>query len=325
MTPVKSATRAASDRMTYRNRIIRTIKHSWSWYLFILIPVVGVIVFNFYPLIEVIRLSFLNARGGFVGTINYELLFEDNLFIASVTNTVYMGILGILLNLPLAFMLAVMLNKVKHGQGFFKVIFLLPIIMSMVAVAMTFKFIFSPDPAGVINSFIALFGIEPQGFIASPAQARETVVIMAVWKNLGYNVILFFAGLQAVPEEFYEAASIDGANEAHKIWFITLPCIRNTMIFIYITTTIMVLRRFTEVYAISSEYGYPGNALMTIILYIYRQSFSTLFFQDVGRGSAAAVVLFIITMLITGLNFLVVDRDDDGTRVRWRKRRRKTA
>jgi len=304
-------------------RLLRVLKQNWSWYLFIFIPVFGVIVFNFYPLITVIRLSLLNARGGFVGMVNYELLFEDNLFRASVANTLYMGVLGIVLNLPLAFMLAVMLNRVGRAQGFFKVVFLLPIIMSMVAVAMTFKFIFSPDPAGIINSFIGIFGIEPQGWIANPAQARETVVIMAVWKNLGYNVILFFAGLQAVPEEYYEAASLDGANEAQKIWHVTLPCIRNTMIFIYITTAIMVLRRFTEVYAISSEYGYPGNALMTVILYIYRQSFSTLFFQDIGRGSAAAVVLFIITMVITGINFVVVDRTDDGSKVSWLKRRRR--
>jgi len=319
----KSATRSADANSALSSkRVLRMIKHNWSWYLFILVPVVGVIVFNFYPLAEVIRLSFLNARGGFIGTVNYEILFEDSLFRVSVVNTIYMGVLGIILNLPLAFILAVMLNRIRRGQSFFKMIFLLPIIMSMVSVVMIFKFIFSPDPAGIVNSFLALFGVEPQLWIASPAQARETVVMMAVWKNLGYNVILFFAGLQSVPEEYYEAASIDGANEAHKIWHITLPCIKNTMIFVYITTCIAVLRRFTEVYAISSEYGYPGNALMTIILYIYRQSFSTLFFQDIGRGSAAGVVLFIIIMLITALNFLVIDRDEAGIKVSRRRRRR---
>lgn len=302
-------------------RALKALKKDWTWYLFILIPIVGVVVFNFYPLLETFRLSLYNTRGNFIGAVNYDILFSDREFAVSVKNTVYMGILGILLNLPLAFILAVMLNRIKRGQGFFKVMFLLPMIMSMVSVALIFKFIFSAEPAGMVNYFLSLFNIPPQKWFASTSQARETVVLMAVWKGIGYNVILFFSGLQSVPEEYYEAASIDGANEAHKIWYITLPCVKNTVIFVYITTCINVLKRFAEVYAISSEYGYPGDSLLTIILYIYRKSFSTLFFKDLGVGSAASIILFLIIMLITALNFLVTEREDDGTRRRGRRRK----
>jgi len=251
-----------------------------------------------------------NARGGFIGLINYEILFSDKEFIVSIKNTVYMGILGILLNLPLAFLLAVMLNRIVRFQSFFKVMFLLPMIMSIVSVALIFKFIFSPEPAGVMNYFLGLFGIPPQKWFAIPAQARETVVLMSVWKSIGYNVILFFAGLQSVPTEYYEAASIDGANEAYKIWYVTIPCMKNTMIFVYITTAINVLKRFADVYAISQEYGYPGNSLITMILYIYRKSFSTLFFKDLGVGTAAATILFLIIMAITAINFVLTERED---------------
>lgn len=292
------------------NRAMRTLRREWSWYLFIIIPVVGVVVFNFYPLFETVLLSMKNARGGFIGLINYEILFSDKEFIVSIKNTVYMGILGILLNLPLAFLLAVMLNRIVRFQSFFKVMFLLPMIMSIVSVALIFKFIFSPEPAGVMNYFLGLFGIPPQKWFAIPAQARETVVLMSVWKSIGYNVILFFAGLQSVPTEYYEAASIDGANEAYKIWYVTIPCMKNTMIFVYITTAINVLKRFADVYAISQEYGYPGNSLITMILYIYRKSFSTLFFKDLGVGTAAATILFLIIMAITAINFVLTERED---------------
>jgi len=287
----------------------RNLKREWTWYLFVLIPVVGVVVFNIYPLLETLRLSFYNTRGNFIGSVNYNILLSDREFIVSVKNTVYMGILGILMNLPLAFILAVMLNRIKKLQSFFKVMFLLPMIMSMVSVALIFKFIFSPDPAGIMNYFLSLFGIAPQSWFASTSMSRETVVLMSVWKGIGYNIILFFAGLQSVPAEYYEAASIDGANEARKIWYITLPCVKNTLIFVYITTCINVLKRFVEVYAISSEYGYPGDSLITIILYIYRKSFSTLFFKDLGVGSAASIVLFAIIMLITIINFFITERE----------------
>lgn len=300
-------------------RLLKTLRREWSWYLFVLIPVIGVIVFNFYPLIETFRLSLYNARGNFIGGVNYEILFSDREFITSIKNTIYMGVLGIVLNLPLAFILAVMLNRIKRGQSFFKVMFLLPMIMSIVSVALIFKFIFSAEPAGVVNFFLSQLNLPIQKWFAGGDQARETVVIMSVWKGIGYNVILFFSGLQSVPEEYYEAAAIDGANEAHKIWYITLPCVKNTMIFVYITTCINVLKRFADVYAISGEYGYPGDSLITVILYIYRKSFSTLFFKDLGVGSAASIVLFFLIMLITVINYVTTERDSDKTKKRKRR------
>jgi len=293
-------------------KLTKTLRREWSWYLFILIPVFGVIMFNFYPLVRTLIMSFQNNRGSFIGTVNYEILFTDSFFGLSTKNTVYMGILGIILNLPLAFILAVMLNRIDFGRSFFKVLFLLPLIMSMVSVAYIFKFIFSPDPGGIMNYFIGVFHIPPQKWLTSPDQARESVVLMHVWKGIGYNVILFFAGLQSVPTEYYEAASIDGANEAHKIWYITLPCLKNTLTFVYITTSINLLKRFTDVYAIGRELGDPGGSLMTIILYIYRKSFSTTFSKDLGVGSAASIVLFIIILCLTAINFSLTERPDTG-------------
>jgi len=310
---------------TITKKLTKDLRREWSWYLFILIPVFGVIIFNFYPLAKTLLMSFQNNRGTFIGTVNYEILFKDDFFALSTKNTVYMGILGILLNLPLAFIMAVMLNRVKIGQSFFKVMFLLPLIMSMVSVAYIFKFIFNPEPGGIMNYFLGLFGIPVQRWLTSPDQARESVVLMHLWRGLGYNVILFFAGLQSVPTEYYEAASIDGANEAHKIWHITLPCMKNTLTFVYITTSINMLKRFTDVYAVGRELGDPGGSLMTIILYIYRKSFSTTFSKDLGVGSAASIVLFLIILCLTAINFFLTERSDTGIPrksffAKWRRR-----
>ena len=318
-----STSMGAPAKPTPFKKIIKTLRRDWSWYLFIAIPVFGVIMFNLYPLVRTITLSFQNNRGSFVGLFNYEMLFNDRFFIRAVNNTIYMGILGILLNLPLAFVMAVMLNGIKRGQSFFKVLFLLPLIMSVVSVTFIFRFIFSPEAGGVMNYFLSIFGIPRQHWLASTAQARESVVLMTTWRTLGYNVILFFAGLQSVPTEYYEAASIDGANEARKVWHITLPCIRNTMVFVYITSMIAVLRRFTDVFAVGGEMGEPGTSIMTIILYIYRHSFSTTFYRNLGLGAAASMVFFCMVLAITIINLIVTERTDTGTSRRWLGRRRR--
>lgn len=300
---------------------LRSLRKEWGWYPFILIPIIGTIAFNFYPLLLTIVQSIQNNRGIFIGLSNYEILFTDKEFSVSVNNTVYMGVLGVALNIPIAFVFANMLNRVKFGKNFYKIMFLLPLIISIVAVALIFKFIFSADGAGVVNYLLGLLGIAPQKWFASTDQARETVVIMALWKGIGYNVILLFAGLQSVPTEYYEAASIDGANEYHKIRFITLPCLRNTLIFVYITSSIAALKRFADVYAISSEYGSPGTSLFTVILYIYRKSFSTLFYKDNGLGSAASVILFVIILAITVINLRITNENDKSIQRNKRRSR----
>ena len=175
-----------------------------------------------------------------------------------------------------------------------------------------FLFILSAHPNGVANSLLRFFGMNPRGFFNDPKMSRETVVFMSLWKNVGYNVILFFAGLQTLPREYYEAAQIDGANEFQQWYRITIPCMRNIFTFVYITTSIGVLRRFGDVYAISSEMGAPGGTLFTIMIYIFRKTFSTKWVKDVGRGSAASMILFLLIITITIINLLITESDEKG-------------
>ena len=283
----------------------RIVKETASWYLLLIIPIVGTLVFNLYPFLVTLVRSFLNVKGSFIGGVNYKILFSDELFRQSVGNTIYMAILGVGFNVPIAFIVANMLNNIIHGKGVYKIIFLLPMVMSMVTAATLFKYIFYPSQEGIMNYILMWFGMEPLGWFNDIAMARESVVILAVWKGMGYNIVLFLAGLQAVPTELYEAADIDGAAERHKWLHITIPCMRNSFIFVVITSTISALKRFTEVYAISQEYGTPGGMLNTIMLYIYKNSFSTLTFKDEGKASSASIALFLIILVATLINMKV--------------------
>ena len=293
------------------------IKETIEWYLLVSVPVIGTVAFSVIPLLMTISDSMRNISGSFVGFINYSILFTDIEFKQSVGNTLYMGILGMLLNIPLAFVLATMLNNIKHGKSFFKVSFLLPMIMSMVTVSLLFKFIFSAHPNSIANSVLRLFSVAPMGFFNDPAMSRESVIFMAVWKGIGYNVILFFAGLQTIPKEYYEAAQIDGANEFHQWFRITIPCMSNIFTFVYITTAINVLKRFADVYAISNEFGSPAGSLFTIMLFIFRKSFSTRWAKDLGLGSAASIILFLIIIIITIINLNITENSEEK-RMRFR-------
>lgn len=281
-----------------------------EWYVMLAIPVLGTIIFNIWPLILTMIGSFQNTAGSFIGLVNYQILFSDPLWPKAVGNTLYMGVLGVGFSIPIAFLMAYMLNRVPLLKNVFKTIYLFPMIVSIVAVAMVFKFIFNADANSPVNLLLQKFGLAPLGWFSSTSTSRETVIIMTLWKNVGHSAILFFAGLQTMPTELLEAADIDGANEWHKLWNITVPNMKNTLIFVFITNTIGALKRFSDVYAIASEYGEPGDSLMTIMVYIYRKSFSTLFYKDLGVASAASFVLFLVIIAITMVEMKVTGESE---------------
>ena len=278
------------------------IKRYISWYLLLLIPMVGTLVFNFYPLIQTMVTSLQNMNGKFIGFTNYRIMFASSEFKQTVINTLYMAVLGVAFNIPLAFIIASLLNNIGRGKGIYRVIFLLPMVMSMVTVVTLFKYLMLPNEGGVFNYIIGVLGFEPSLWLNGTGTARESVVFIAVWKGIGYNVILFFAGLQGIPADMYEAAEIDGANSFKKWLYITIPASKSTFTFVLITSTIAALKRFTEVYAVSMETGNPAGRLETLLLYIYKNSFSTLNYKDEGLAGAASVVLFLIILAATLVN-----------------------
>lgn len=273
-----------------------------SWYQLLLVAIIGTLVFNFYPLIETFITSIKNMNGNFIGFTNYKILFSSDEFRQSIINTLYMAVLGVGLNVPLAFIIASVLNSIAHGKGIYRVIFLLPMVMSMITVVTLFKYMMMPSSDGIFNYILSFFGVAPKLWLNDPKAARECVVLIAVWKGIGYNIILFFAGLQGISADMYEAAEIDGANAFKRWLYITIPASKNTFTFVIMTSTIAALKRFTEIYAVSRETGNPAGKLETIMLYIYKNSFSTLNYKDEGLAGAASVILFIIILAATIFN-----------------------
>ncbi len=297
-------------------------KEYLTWYLLLLIPIVGTLMFNIYPLAQTIIDSLQNTKNTFIGLVNYNILFNDDEFIKAVGNTLYMAVLGVGFNIPIAFVIANMLNNVPVAKNVYKVVFLLPMVMSMITAATLFEYLLAPGEEGIINHLLSYLGVGPYSFFSDPSSSRESLILMVVWKGMGYNVIMFFAGLQAVPRELYEAAKIDGASEIKQWLYITIPSVKGTFAFVLITSTIAALKRFTDVYAISGETGNPAGSLITLMLYVYRYSFSTLNYKDLGRASAASVVLFVIILIITLVNFRLTSKDNKETNIKKVRRRK---
>ena len=281
-----------------------------SWYSLLLVAIIGTVVFNFYPLIRTFISSLMNMNGKFIGITNYKIMFSSSEFRQTIINTIYMAILGVGFNIPFAFVAASLLNLIQKGKSVYRVIFLLPMIMSMVTVVTLFQYMMMPTTDGMFNYWFSKIGLGPFTWLSGTGTARESLVFIAIWKGIGYNIILFFAGLQSISPDLYEAAEIDGAN-AFKQWlYITIPCSKSTFTFVLMTSTIAALKRFTEVYAVSGETGNPGGKLETLMLYVYKNSFSTLNYKDEGLAGAASVILFLIILAATLLNnYLTRDKD----------------
>ena len=297
------------------------LKRYMSWYRLLLISLVGTLVFNFYPLIETFIASLQNMNGNFIGLTNYKIMFANGEFRQSVVNTLYMAVLGVGFNVPFAFIIASLMNSIGRGKGIYRVIFLLPMVMSMITVVTLFKYLMMPSPDGAFNYILSFWGVQPRLWLNDPGTARESLIFIAIWKGIGYNIILFFAGLQGISPELYEAAEVDGASPLKRWRYITIPCSKGTFTFVLMTSTIAALKRFTEVYAVSGETGNPAGKLGTLMLYIYKNSFSTLNYKDEGQAAAASVTLFVIILAATLLNnYLTKEKSADESASRRRRR-----
>ena len=226
--------------------------------------------------------------------------------LAEKAGNLNLGVPGIMYLGGIAGLIGVFYYEMNAAQPS-PVLCLIIALVCSVAVAMLFNFIFYPTENGILNYFLGLFGISPIGWLVSPKLARFSIVIMGLWRSIGYDTILFLAGLQSIPGEIYEAAAIDGASGLQKWWYITIPNMKPTFTFMIMMLTISTLRRFDDVWMIGGSAGNPAGKLDTMVMYIFRNSWLS---REVGVASAAAVVLFVITMTLTILNNYVFNRKD---------------
>lgn len=299
---------AISQDSGFLPRLRRAFRGTMVWYGFVLPPLFLILVFIGYPTAITFRQSvFTETPGGgeqFAGTYHFERLFESQVFWGAVANTFLLGAAFLLIIIPLATILASMLNRLRRGSTPLKVIYFLPQLTSSVAVAIMFNYIFQPD-WGLLNGALRAIGVTNLPlWLAEPRYtltgSRAAVTILAVWAGLGYFIIVILAGLQSIQRDLYDAAAIDGASPLQGWWFITLPSLRPTFIFLIMTGSIDALARFSDLWTLGGPGGSPARSLQSVVMFMYQQGFES---QDFSLAAATAVVFFLIVLLITTAAF----------------------
>lgn len=266
-------------------------------YLFILPSFVSFIIFVLVPAVMGLGLSFfqwdLVSPVHFVGMDNWSELLENKEALGSIKTTIIMVIISLPLTVVCGLMLALLVNKLPFGKTFFRSVFFIPSITSMVAMSVIWGNMYGKDN-GLINYVLSQVGIQPVGWLSNPHMALISIVILGIWSSAGYNMLIFLAGLQGIDESLYEAAKVDGGSGVYIFWKITLPLLSPTLFFISITSIIGGLQSFEAVYLLT--HGGPGYATTTLVYFIVNAAFKSF---NMGLAATISLVLFMLILIVT--------------------------
>jgi multiple sugar transport system permease protein len=266
--------------------------------IFFVIPVLAAFALSFTDF-DIYALGNLNYVR-FVGFENYIRIFDMPLFWSALRNTFYFVLVGGPLSVAVSLGAALMLNsKLAKWKSFYRTVYFLPVISSLIAVSIVWRYLYHPAH-GLLNYVLSLAGIAPIDWLGDPDIAMPAIIIMAVWKNFGYNMLIFIAGLQNISEDLYEAAHIDGAGWWVQFKSITLPMLKPTSVFVVMITVIGYFQLFAEPYVMTQ--GGPLNSTMSIVLLMYEQGFR---WWNMGFAAAIAFILFLIIMVFTIIQLLL--------------------
>lgn len=266
---------------------------------FIIFAIIGL-----YPAIFSLYLAFQKWNGlgemTFVGLDNFIIVLNDPIFWKALYNTIIMGLLGtapqIIIGIILAFILNQTYLKLKNT---FRAMIFMPYITSMVAVALVFGVFFSNNETALANYILNLFGMDSIAWRTSEWGAKIAISIMVFWRWIGYNTIIYLAGLQSIPKELYEAAKIDGANIFQQLRYITIPLLKPFIILTVFFSTVGALQLFTEPTVFLGGQAFSRTEAMTVVMYLYRDAFSL---QSFGTGSATAIILLLVIVIFSAIN-----------------------
>lgn len=292
---------AARQAASYaRPRLSMAAREAIHCYVFMLPAILGILFFWLGPMVASFGLSFSSydmlSPPSWIGLENYRDLANDQLFRHSLRVTAVYAVVSVPLVLVTALALAVLLNQPFRGITFFRSVYYLPAVMSGVAVATLWRWIFQPE-FGMVNALLDKIGIRGPGWLIDPNWAMPALIITSLW-TAGSSMLIFLAGLQGIPEDLYEAAEIDGAGRWRRFFTITVPLISHVTFFNLVLGIIGALQVFTEPFVMTE--GGPNNALLLLSLYLYRNAFE---FLKMGYASAIAWVLFLIVMALTLIVF----------------------
>lgn len=267
-------------------------------------------VFGAYPVFYSLYLAFQRWDGigpaEWIGLSNFEFLVSDLEFWNSVGNTFVIWVMSTVPMTVLALLIAVGLNSSVRFKGLYRIAYFTPNVTSIVAMAIVFSSIFSPE-FGILNAFVSWLGLDPVEWVTDPWGIKIAISVMIIWRWVGYNAIIFLAGLQAIPQEVYEAARIDGAGPVQTFLRVTLPLLRPVLLFSVVMSAINGLQIFAEAQVLVGERGGPQDAGMTVVLYFYNQAFLE---NDFGYGAAIAWGIFVIVLLFAIINWRLINRPE---------------
>jgi multiple sugar transport system permease protein len=269
-----------------------------SPYLFLLPFLILYFIFMIFPILQGLYVSLTNwdmmsPEKAFVGLKNFRFLFfEDPLFWTSVSATVQYILINVPIKIVLGLALALLLNQKLKGMTFYRTTIFMPFVINIAAIGLLFQWILDPQ-AGMLNYYLDKIGLRQQ-WLVNPTWTMEIVVLVTIWWSIAFNAIVFLAGLQDIPEEFHEAAKIDGGNNWQRFWHITLPCLKGTTMFVSVIQVIGSFQAFGNIYMLTG--GGPNNATRVLMIHMYETGF---FYFKMGPAAAIGFILFLIVMVMT--------------------------
>lgn len=290
-------------------------RRRWLWaYAFIAIPLLFFLLIRIGPTLYAFWVSFhewdpVALDRPWIGLENYQDLANDKVFWKALRNTGIYVIVGVPLGLSISLIIALGLQRLIRFAGFFRALYFLPYVTSLVAVGWVWRWLYMPN--GFLNEMLGWFGINGTNWLGDPATAIYAIIVTTVWHGLGFQVVIFLAGLESIPTDYLDAAAVDGATSWQKFRDIVIPQLNPTIVFLVVTGVISNLQVFTQVRSMSSQgTGGPLNSTISIVLYVYQKAFASLP-SKMGYASAMTVVLFLIILLITIVQLRVLQRDTD--------------
>jgi multiple sugar transport system permease protein len=299
-------------RRTGVRRVLHEMRRQWTAYLFLSPVLILFAIFTFFSVGYAFWLSFhewniLEPHKPFVGLDNYSRLLSDDRFRQATLNTLYYTAVAVPLTIGIGLLVALMLNTSIHARGLFRTLFYLPVITPLVIASIIWKWVYNGD-YGLLNYYLMKLHIinEPLLWLADPNLAMPSVIITSVWKGVGFAMVVYLAGLQSIPEDYYDAAKIDGASGWRRLKDITFPLLSSTTLFLFVISILGSFQVFTQIFIMTN--GGPLGKTRTIVWYIYTTAFKD---YDMGYAAAMAFGLFAMMLVFTLVQFRFLHRDVD--------------
>lgn len=301
------------NRWLFTRRMTLSQKKQFWAYVFVALPFAYFLIVNFYAMANSFVFSFqdymtISTRHPWIGLDNYRETLNDPIFRKALKNTLVFAAVRVPIVTALSLATALLLHNIRRFKGFFRMLYFMPFVTSGVAIAWVFKFLYLPN-FGLFTKLFDMLHWKRIYFLGDPRTALWSILAVTIWSSLGYYTLIFLAGVEDIPNEFYEAAKVDGANAWRRFRHITLPLLNRTLVLVVVLCLISSLQNFTYVRLMSKDgFGGPLNSTLTMSLLIYKEAFFSL---QMGRASAIAVIFFLIILVVTLVQRRLITREVD--------------